>query len=833
MAQPAHTELLHRKHPGLADAATLAMVGSLDETPPSHKAFNPTTKKVPCPQHEDVIIARHKLRTGVTTVPCWRCVGEAALRSEEGETTAEARVHYLHGALQSEKERAVVLERRAATLEEEQEGLRNQIARLVEQVAGLSEELSHVMDVNIRLEMHQAYNRPASSFTPISPPPSLPSSSATMAVPVPMAEFPPAAAAAAAAAAHLRPRPPTPTPAAAAAFPSPAGAVGNGSRNNTLSSSSSSSSSSSPYSSPYVSTSDVTLKAQGGEAGLPPSSGSKTPTTTTRSSSPATAAVPAATASGLPSRVLSSPAAAAAAAAVSSPRPPSVDTEKEGEEGREGGRVRPESPSAQALGAGGSGRLELRHRTSSYLSGGREGGREDEVKDKKEDRQQQEQQQEQQQKKKRRKVWSLFSRKSSSKRVITILHPSLPPSPSAAASDLDNELNEYLSVDLLAKRLLRLLETRPEALLRIYKKSEMLEEWRMEVQLDLGVDAWSQQQGKEGGKEGGRVVDPSSFQGGREGGRVVGPTSYHLEHSASTIFADQMELVGALTDRFKQTVMRYVADSFHLSLAFPLLLEQAIEVVKLHGDFNKKKLAMAQRKMERTGSKDLDRILRLCGIEDWDSEVRLALKEASALRALEVFTIAHLEAAAAMDEGGREGGQGLSREGAMIGAAESLLVDLKEVLGRVPSFFGEEHRAGEVIRGQYDAHLMRQVAVLHGHGMSDMEIGDLFEMNRFLLKYQMEIVLLGAEAPRAELKVAAQACLQECLVRTRQQMGDWYTAILGRKSEVLFDADGRPFTANPEDLFQIVHTQVRRREGGREGGREGSHHFLSACRAHP
>eukprot|EP00624_Nannochloropsis_granulata_P003845 evm.model.NODE_29396_length_7183_cov_26.084923.3 len=62
------------------DRATLAMVASIVETPPSkHKAFNPTMKKVSCPQHKDVIVARRKLRTGVTTIPCWRCIGEAAL----------------------------------------------------------------------------------------------------------------------------------------------------------------------------------------------------------------------------------------------------------------------------------------------------------------------------------------------------------------------------------------------------------------------------------------------------------------------------------------------------------------------------------------------------------------------------------------------------------------------------------------------------------------------------------------------------------------------------------------------------------------------------------
>jgi len=485
--------------------------------------------------------------------------------------------------------------------------------------------------------------------------------------------------------------------------------------------------------------------------------------------------------------------------------------EEEGEGGGRGeGTLRPESPMPQALGAG-----------------GRERGVKGEVKSEQgvqgwEQQQQQQQQQgqeeERQQKKrnrkKRKRKWSLFGRKRRSS--FKSLPPSLPPRPSSSASDLDNELDEILSVDVLAKRLIQLLKTRPEALLKIYRKSEMLEKWRMEVQLDLGMEGREKE--KERRIE--RRLDGSGSAWENEevigGGTDGGIPSFHMEHSVSTIFADQMELVGSLTDRIKQTVMSHVSDAFRLSLTTPRLLEQALTVVKLHRDFNKEKLDVARQKMERAGTKSLDWVLRLCGIEDWDGEVRLVLKEAAALRALEVFTVAHLEAAAAMDEGGKEG---LSREAAMIGAAECLLEDLKEVLGRIPKFFGEEHKARHLIRGQYDAHLMRQVAGLHRHGLSDVEIGDLFEINRFLLKYQREVVLLGAEAPSAEVKVAAQACLQECLVKTRQQMGRWYEAILGRRSEVLFDADGRPFTANPEDLFQIVHTQVRRRGGRREGGR--------------
>jgi hypothetical protein len=135
--------------------------------------------------------------------------------------------------------------------------------------------------------------------------------------------------------------------------------------------------------------------------------------------------------------------------------------------------------------------------------------------------------------------------------------------------------------------------------------------------------------------------------------------------------------------------------------------------------------------------KDLGEVLKLCALEDWDSEVRLTLKEAAALRALEVFSVAHMEAAGGLSDVGATGG--LSREGAMVAAAEALVEDLREVLQRVAPFFAPEHRASATFVGQYDAHISRQVAALHEHGLSDLELGDLFEVNRFLQDFQEQV----------------------------------------------------------------------------------------------
>lgn len=708
MAQPAHGHLRQERHPHHPpdeeeDDDDPSFMSLEEPGPVVHKAFNPTTRKVACPQHADVIVRRRKLRTGTQAIPCWRCLGEAALRAEEGQKAAEARVDYLHKAFQAEKERSVVLSRRAATLEEEQEGLRSQIAKLVEQVAGLSEELSNVLDINKRLEMRT-----------------------------------------------------TPSPVS-----NPAAAVVVGVGGDVASSSSSSAFSPVPP--------DVTVKAQGGEAGPPHAALQPRPP-----SSPLGKAE-----QQLITANIAAAAAAAAAAATNVFRPHPLDM-KAPPTTTTGGVPPPDTPLAQALGNG-----LLRMSSSQTLgSSPRRTATQTPEPEKKH--------------------WSLFGsggkkgmkRKASTSAAAGRAAPLVSSSTSSVPmSPSTDELDEPLSVDLQAKRMLRMIDSRPELLEKIYRKSEMLEEWRLEVQLDmtsLGLVDTSREQSSQASSP------PSSPS--------ASSTIFRMEHSPSTIFEDQMELVGALTNYLKITVMKNVADCFHLAKANPDILRQTLNVVRLHEGFQQRKLAGAKEKVARTGEQDLDTILRLCAIEDWDSEVRLTLKEAAALRALEVFSIAHIEAAGLGDQ---PGAVGLSREGAMIGAAESLLDDLKVVLKDVPPFFAPEHRASATILGQYDAHIARQVAVLHEHGLNDMEIGDLFEINRFLHLYQREIVALGAAHPRLEMEAAAKACLQECLVKTRQQMADWYTAILGRQSEVLYDGEGKPFTANPEDLFQIIHTQVR------------------------
>lgn len=82
---------------------------------------------------------------------------------------------------------------------------------------------------------------------------------------------------------------------------------------------------------------------------------------------------------------------------------------------------------------------------------------------------------------------------------------------------------------------------------------------------------------------------------------------------------------------------------------------------------------------------------------------------------------------------------GLTREGAMVAAAEALVDDLRAVIDGVVPFFAPEHRARLTVVGQYDAHISRQVAALHEHGLSDLELGDLFEVNRFLQDYKEEV----------------------------------------------------------------------------------------------
>lgn len=51
-----------------------AMVEGAGEAQRKHKVMNPTTRKVHCRFHADVVVKRHKLRTAAVLTPCWRCL---------------------------------------------------------------------------------------------------------------------------------------------------------------------------------------------------------------------------------------------------------------------------------------------------------------------------------------------------------------------------------------------------------------------------------------------------------------------------------------------------------------------------------------------------------------------------------------------------------------------------------------------------------------------------------------------------------------------------------------------------------------------------------------
>lgn len=91
---------------------------------------------------------------------------------------------------------------------------------------------------------------------------------------------------------------------------------------------------------------------------------------------------------------------------------------------------------------------------------------------------------------------------------------------------------------------------------RIYRKSEMLEEWRMEVQLGLTLDDSASSTTTD-------AADSESYSGG-----PAHPYMLKLEPSASCLLEDQMELVGALTHCVKTAALRHVGDCFRLAKVF-------------------------------------------------------------------------------------------------------------------------------------------------------------------------------------------------------------------------------------------------------------------------
>ncbi len=82
----------------------------------------------------------------------------------------------------------------------------------------------------------------------------------------------------------------------------------------------------------------------------------------------------------------------------------------------------------------------------------------------------------------------------------------------------------------------------------------------MEQQLGLTLEP-------DGGDDDAAGVSGSG--GGSSGGVQQPQQQYRLEPSASCLFEDQMELVGALTNYIKTAVLRHVADCFRLAKVSP------------------------------------------------------------------------------------------------------------------------------------------------------------------------------------------------------------------------------------------------------------------------
>lgn len=41
-----------------------------------------------------------------------------------------------------------------------------------------------------------------------------------------------------------------------------------------------------------------------------------------------------------------------------------------------------------------------------------------------------------------------------------------------------------------------------------------------------------------------------------------------------------------------------------------------------------------------------------------------------------------------------------------------------------------------------------------------------------------------------------------------EQMTEWFTNILNREQEVIYNAQGQPMTSTPEDFFNLIHLQA-------------------------
>lgn len=366
------------------------------------------------------------------------------------------------------------------------------------------------------------------------------------------------------------------------------------------------------------------------------------------------------------------------------------------------------------------------------------------------------------------------------------------------------QIDFYSSIPSRCGRLRKLLKTAPEKYLKeAYKRAMELETWRSALNREVSAAADRARRGEEQG------VDLSA---------LVDVLASH--------FADVGKLVNEVFAELHRCLEH--GDIAEMARNEPARLVACAQVVEMH------ELLQARLAQEAVAGEPGDALLEKLrasplGAPSRDDALR-RLFDSARRRAAKLFAEHQMRLA---DED-------CSHTSALVGAATKLVVDLDKIRKfAAPCVPDNRWKLVRVVRAAYEAHLERQLSPLWTANFEEedgagLDVADLVQVSEWLDHYNAVIQRVDCDeggdydepdvcdllkCPPQKPKLlqvgvsesfrrGAQKLVRHYLDQVSVQVEKWFSAIRVREASLRKDSNGRWLTTRPEDMFQIVGTQL-------------------------
>lgn len=373
------------------------------------------------------------------------------------------------------------------------------------------------------------------------------------------------------------------------------------------------------------------------------------------------------------------------------------------------------------------------------------------------------------------------------------------------------QIDFYSSIPSRCRRLRSLLRAAPHRYLKaVYKRAMELENWHSALNREVSAAADKARQGLY------KDVDLSA---------LVSILGSH--------FADVSRLVAEVFEALHDTLD---ADISEVAKTNPERLVACAEVVEMHELLQRRLVEDARRDAARFGDGDeataIEKLRASPGGAPSRDDALKRLYDAARRRAARMFAEHQMRLA---DEE-------YSQTSALVGAATKLVVDLDAVRKHAAPCVPEaEWQLVRVIRAAYEAHVERQLSPLWQLD-ERLDVGDLIQVAEWLQRYNAvisrvdptsasasadkatgydksdELCTLMLCSPRrptlleagvsAVFRESADRLMRLYLDRITKQVESWFASIRHREAALRRDQRGRWLTSRPEDMFQIIGTQI-------------------------